>query len=499
MLSLAIVSASCSVKRLDRKVGPTISTVDGKAAYLKVHLADGHLYVLHDWVADDSAQKVTGTGELYDANRILRGDGVHIVAMKDVALYETNTMVTSPGVAALAVITGLSLVGTALCLTNPKSCFGSCPTFYARSDGGRSVLQAEGFSDAIAPSLETNDIDALWETTGRGGPLTLTMTNEAYETHVVKQVDLLAVKRPRGGRVLATPDTLWLASSLAAPSECRAAEGSCLDVLGATDGKERRTLADGEDLAARETIELAFPPTSGRLGLAISTRQSLITTFLLYQGLAYLGSQVTTWLAKLASLDDASREGGRMLRKLVGGIEVQVLDGSEWRTVGDIYETGPIATDVHLIVLPEGARGDRIRLVLQRGGWRMDGVALATLTGEATPLRLAPTKIRGTLGREYAAERTPATALPIVTQPGDSYELHYTLPGGKDDEYELFLDSRGYYLEWMRREWIREENPFAAVRMIATPEKMLRELAPAYKRIEPDIERIFWESRYAHP
>jgi hypothetical protein len=355
------------------------------------------------------------------------------------------------------------------------------------------VLQAEGFSDSIAPALERNDVDALWLTTGHGGTTSIVMTNEAYETHVVKQVDLLAVRRA-GGRVLATADRLWRATALAPPLACTAAEGSCLAALAATDGDERRSAADATDLAARETIELAFPPTSGQLGVVISARQSLVTTFLLYQGLAYLGREATAWLAKLGADE---RAGRRALERLVGGIAVQIEDGGTWRSVGEIYETGPIATDVHLVVLPDHARGERVRLVLQRGGWRLDSVALAALGDEVQPIRIAPSRIRGTLGAEYAGNRTPATKFPIVTLPGDRYELEYILPPG--DDYELFLDSRGYYLEWMRKEWLAETNVLAALRLIADPKSMLRELAPAYKRVEPEIEQIFWRSRYAHP
>jgi hypothetical protein len=51
----------------------------------------------------------------------------------------------------------------------------------------------------------------------------------------------------------------------------------------------------------------------------------------------------------------------------------------------------------------------------------------------------------------------------------------------------------------MRREWMREERPLAALRMFIDPAAVLRELAPAYKRVEPDIESLFWRSRYAHP
>lgn len=494
--ALAIVTPGC-VRRIERKVGPTLKTVDEKAPYLKVHMRDGALYVLSDWMVEESAQEIVGVGDKFRADRSLERAGTFRIGMRDVGMYETNTIITSPGVAALAVVTGLSLLITGACIANPKACFGSCPTFYATSDDGKLVLQAEGFSDSIAPSLERNDIDALWRTSGRGGTTTIVMTNEAYETHVVKQVDLLAVARPAGGRVLATEDRLWVASSLAAPIACTASEGSCLDVLAALDGRERLSLTDGHDLAARETIELEFAPSSSRTAVAIGARQSMITTFLLYQGLAYLGTQVTGWLVRLNERGTDARAGGRALKKLVGGIEVQVEENGGWRTVGEVYETGPIATDVHLVLLPEHVRGGRIRLVMQRGGWRVDSVALATIVGEAQPVRIAPSRIRGTLGEEYAGGRTAATRFPIVTMPGDRYELAYQLPSGGN--YELFLDSRGYYLEWMRAEWLADENPLAAVRMFAAPARMLRELAPAYKHVESRMEEIFWRSRYARP
>jgi hypothetical protein len=490
-------TAGCA-KRIERKVGPTLHTVDMDAAYLKAHMKDGSLYVLGSWRIDEGQAAVSGVGDWFGPDRVAPRRGAYTVKLADVALYETNTILTSPGVAAMALVTGLSVAATVGCAVNPKACFGSCPTFYApNDDGGRATLQAEGFSDAISPALETNDIDALWRTTGKPGPFTLTMTNEAYETHVVKQIDLLAVPRPSGGRVLATSDTLWVAARVTPPLACSAPEGDCMATLARVDSTERTSLTDEHDLAARETIDLGFTPTTGRAGIVIGARQSLVTTFLLYQGLAYLGTTAGQWLAALERGDLGARTGGRALQKLVGGIEVQLERDGAWQTVGEIYETGPLASDVHLVVLPDGATGERVRLRLPKGGWRIDAVALATLTGTATPIRLAPTKIRGTISKDYGGGRTPATAFPLVTMPGDAYQLEYTLPPGS--EYELFIDSRGYYLEWMRKEWMREERPLSALRMFADPAQMLKDLAPVYKKLEPDAEAVFWRSRYARP
>jgi hypothetical protein len=83
---------------------------------------------------------------------------------------------------------------------------------------------------------------------------------------------------------------------------------------------------------------------------------------------------------------------------------------------------------------------------------------------------------------------------PLVTLPGDEYTFTFKLPAG---DSELFLDTRGYYLEWLRREWMAEENPVRAAMMFAAPRLALRLLAPEFKRIEPGMEKQFWSSRYA--
>jgi len=86
----------------------------------------------------------------------------------------------------------------------------------------------------------------------------------------------------------------------------------------------------------------------------------------------------------------------------------------------------------------------------------------------------------------------------LATLPGDVYQLTYRLPP-HPERYEIFLEARGYYLEWMRREWFAEQNSGLALGLFLDPAASLRRLAPAYKQVEPDIERLFWSSRYAKP
>jgi hypothetical protein len=62
---------------------------------------------------------------------------------------------------------------------------------------------------------------------------------------------------------------------------------------------------------------------------------------------------------------------------------------------------------------------------------------------------------------------------------------------------ELFLESRGYYLEWIRDEWLAEENPAMAAMVMTDPAGLLRLMAPMYKDVESEMEQSFWSSRYA--
>ena len=154
-------------------------------------MKDGELYVLSNWRIDESAQQVVGEGERLGLERKTLERDTFTIPLDAVALFETNVVHHSPAVAALAVITGISVAVTAYCIANPKACFGSCPAFYV-TDGQGPVLQAEGFSASLSPSLEARDVDALYRARPTTRELTVTMKNEALETHVVRYVRLLA-------------------------------------------------------------------------------------------------------------------------------------------------------------------------------------------------------------------------------------------------------------------------------------------------------------------
>lgn len=500
----ALLTACRPVTTLQRTlVDPAaVSTVDRRLPFLKAHLKAGHVVVLSQWEVDTTGGAVVGDGERLDVNRRTVAAGAQRIALDSVALFETNVVRTHGSVAALGVVTGASLALTAYCLTNTKACFGSCPTFYV-SDGRGETLQAEGFSASVAPALEATDVDALYLAKPRQRAFEVRMTNEALETHVVRFVRLLAAPRPDSGRVFATGRReFWQARDVSSPTGCRATEGDCLAAVREIDGVERFTTTDSTDLATREVIELEFdsiPP--GRAGLVIASRQTLLSTYLLYQALAYMGRSAGAWLAQLERADSRAREQASAVARVLGPIEVQAQTaGGEWVTVGETQETGPLATDVRVVplpLLPAGVR--RLRLRLTRGHWRIDHVAIARLTERVEPLRLEPVAIRrARILDPRALALLTDSARTLVTMPGDEYTLVYELPSDFARR-ELFLEARGYYLEWMREEWLAEESPMRAARLFLDPAGAMRELAPTFKRLESEMESTFWKSKYVRP
>lgn len=493
--------SSCAVYTQKRElVEPTdSSSLNKDSEYLKAHVYNGGVYILNAWEVNSEEKTIIGAGVLLNQNREVIGRGSFEVPLDSVAIFETNVNKLSGSVIAMSVITGASVALTIYCIANPKACFGSCPTFYA-DDGEKMVLVAEGFSSSVAPSLEKTDVDALYRAVPSGSDFTLKVTNDALETHMIRYADLLILKRPEKGRVLATDKhKFFQAERLIEPALCVGPEGDCLDQLIAYDGYERVSLADSTYLGTKEMIELEFDIASeDGYGLVIASRQSLMSTYLFYQMLAYMGRSAGEYMANLERFGTLNRNISGGIGNALGGIEVLIKDTSgDWRSVGEIGETGPLAVDTKIVPLPGlNMGGNRIKLRFTRGFLRLDYVALAKLGDEIEPVRLKPSMVfSDTQPDDSVLALLHDDEKYVITLPGDSYRLHYTLPEDYAD-YELFLESRGYYMEWMREEWLAEENKSLAAMMIFNPEKALRYLAPEFKKAEPDMEEMFWNSKY---
>lgn len=474
--------------------------------FLKAHLKNGDVCILKDsWKIDTALNMVTGYGTQFDFNRKQTFDGSINISIDSVAIFETNTKILHPEanrITALSLMAGLDVAIGIICLANPKACFGSCPTFYLNENDNFHYADAEGFSNAISPSLEYFDIDALNHKLITDNTLSIIMKNEALETHCVKDVKILAYPLKEGERVFHSPtDDFFLCENLYMLKQAEGEEGDITDYLKHDDRLERFSLSDSNDLSSKEEIYLTFDnvENTNNLGFVISFRQTLMTTYFIYSAMGYMGDEVGDFFAKIETDEKINAKLGIGIKEELGDIDIYIWNNqkNDWEFQDGFYETGPIAMNRQLIPLKNSYSGSEIKakMVLNKGLWRIDHVALTNIKDKVIPLELSPSSV-------YNKGKIDCTALSqikssdeyLVSMPGSEYKFNFMFPGA-NTYYELFLYSKGYYLEWMREQWIKDKDLLKLKKLLDNPKKYLRDEVKAYKLYENTMEQEFWNSR----
>jgi hypothetical protein len=471
----------------------------------KFHMLDGRLYVLDEWTAE--GDQIRGRGREYGVERALVREGTFALRRPEVALVETSRKEANKAIIPIAIITGASVAASVVCLTNTKACFGSCPTFYVPTEGGRWALQAEGFSSSIARIFEADDLDDLPDARPEGGAITVAMRNEALETHMVRGLSLLAVKGPPGSAVLRGFRSGYLAVGPSAPaSSCDAGDAGCA-ALAARDARELELESDGVNLAARTSVTLRWPaPGQREVALVLTARNSLMSTFVLYHMMALHGRGAGEFMASVERGDPHAIAGLASFDQILGGVEVswRQKDGA-FQPAGSLGYIGPIARATRGLSFAVDAPSEpvEVKLSFARAHWKIDAARLAPVMADGlAPVEILPQVIEAK-GRDPAevAASLRGQGDRVVTLPGDEIVLRFPLPAAATaaGSTGYFLHSRGYYYEWMRDEWLRDEDPAKARAYIDDPARALRELAPSYRTIEPSMESVFRASRFWGP
>ena len=483
----------------------------------KLHLRDGRVVVLEDgWRV--SGDRVVGTGREYAVERELLRRGPVDLPLVEVVLVETREKTINPAVIPVAVGAAVSLGVTVYCAINTKACWGSCPTFYVPDGRGGWALEAEGFSSGVARAFETDDLDDLPDARPEGGELRVAMRNEALETHLVRGVSLAVVHGPPGSTVVRGFAPGFLA--IGAPVPAAACTGPAMDAaacaaLADRDGHEVVMESDGKDLAARTSITLRYPPPGRRdVALVLTARNSLMSTFVLYQMIALLGREYGDFLASLdrGDLHEVAALGD--FDRVLGGVDVSVRQGNgAFRPAGRLGYIGPIARATRAVSFPvdDPARPVEVELTFSRAHWKIDAARLAPVMQaslyaieipaeiEEGGLHWGPYRPAGSTGPEptQVAAALRGEGERIATLPGDEIFLRFPVPAGPPaGSTGYFLRSRGYYHEWMREEWLRDEDLGRAHVYLDDAVRALRELAPAYRVAEPTMESVFRNSRF---
>jgi hypothetical protein len=522
LILLLLFAISCAVSKIKdhrelrqhyKDVNAFLHNENLQEPFFKIHLKNGNVALINAWELNTSGDSLIGDGQLFDFNRIAIDSGTLAFSIESMAIIETNNYEEIKSkdkdrISALAVLTGINIAGAIACLTNPKACFGSCPTFYISNETDLHQTRAEGFSNAIAPSLENRDIDALRFATTEE-VFRVYMKNEAYETHVVNQVELWTVPRKTNEVVLVDEtDQFYVCSSPEPATQAATASEVVTSLLADQDEKEYFSLTDSNDLTRKEDLFIDFHASDQQhLGMAISFRQTLLTTFLLYQGLSWMGDDVGDYFSKM--------EKSKVLRKnmdkpfrMLGDIECYIWDEKkgDWHFVQRIHETGPIAKNLQVIIFPEQlisiGQPVRVKLTMARGLWRVDYVGLTAIKEKVTPHKVTLSKLVSLkkINNHSVDQIADDDEQYLVTFPGDEYMLEFRLPQtNSDEEHELFVAAKGYYMEWIRSDWLSGKDPKKIRRLLSGNKATWQSLAREYKAVEPEMESIFWNSKFYEP
>lgn len=473
-------------------------------AFLKAHHRNGNIYILRDtWKFDSIKNTMSGQGSLYNLNRSLLFNGELEIPIDSISIFETNTKIQNPEsarIAGITVLAALDVVIGLVCLSNPKACFGSCPTFYINENDNFHFANAESFSNAIAPAMEYNDIDALYHSEEIIDSFMLTMKNEALETHCINELKLLAFQINERERVLHSPDDkFYLSDSTYFLSSALAQEGDVLQLLNRNDRNERFSWADEKKLNSKENIFLTFEnvEVGEELGLSVRFRQSLMTTYFIYSAIGYMGDKMSDIFAEIENGRNMSLEIKDGLKKELGKIDIYFLnENSEWIYCGGFYETGPIAINYQMIKLNQVSKNDKveIKIVLNKGLWRLDNIELVNVKKELEPMVILPSSVKNK-GKEadILLDKLKKDKDYLISMPGDEFLFKFDLP--IPQKYDLFLSAGGYYLEWMREQWLKDKNLIKLNQLVNKPEKYLKKEVANYKKYEAGMEEQFWNSK----
>jgi hypothetical protein len=382
--------------------------------------------------------------------------------------------------------------------------FGSCPTVYSDS-GGVPTLEAETFSHSIAPLFERRDVDRLRAQPDTHGVLSLEVRNEALETHYINHLALLEATHAPDELIVPDGENHTLAvRGLVRPDVLVDRAGRNLRPLLAGDHRrvfrtEPRTLARVTAADPNDYIDLAaaVPPGADSVAIVFELRNSLLNTVLLYdhmlggqgpRSLDYVGRD----LATISRAIELGRwYGARM------GVHVAVWRAGRYEKVAYVPDAGPIAWRRVAAVVP-ARPGDtlRVRLSFVADQWRIRSIAVAPRIRRLEPRTIPLAEVldaRGAPDNAATENLRDSDARYLATGPGQRFTVRFRVdPAAPGTARTFLLASQGYYIEWIRHDWLRvarHTQPF-------TPSDSTLLLAlHEWRTVQHDFEHRFESAR----
>lgn len=510
ILSISILAAcagvllSCSGHRVGM-TSSNIVNVEGLevlSSPIKVFHRDGTIFLFRDGASTSdsliagSATVMLPTGEIEERPYVM----LRVSDIVGATLYEFRQSGGSAfGAVWTGVLGGASAIMAITCITNPKSCFGSCPTVYAPHADSMQMV-AEMFSTSISPSLASDDLDFLYASSG-GDPIPLKITNEALETHYIDRMELVfvehdtnAIAMPGPGRSIAVVNR-----HTTSVSGTDANGASITDAIKSPDGYAWRS---GPDALLKRPSNDPFDhidvivPTNGAdtVDLVVRWRNSLLSTLLFYNMvLGDQGLKALAWQHRL-DRDPVYASAFSMLYGRYSGVRASVQENGTWRMVGNLTDAGPIVWRTECVRIPTKGRDSvTVRLSCLADNAFLDHIAVAARHTGPTRTTIVPWTITASTVDTNHTPLDQKDKNYLVHDPGDHTSLSVHIPRSSVHG-SLFVRSNGFYYEWVRAEWLQRPTTTGASDVINS-DRMIKDLGRRWMDQHLLIEEAFRTNR----
>ena len=491
----ACIIRSPFAKQLDVKKLPV--TVQSS---VKAHLVDGSSIIYPNGVSL-AGDNLIGYGSRY-AIGATTPTSISKMSLDSVVGMENFGTNVATGSSVMLTLLAIPLVAIAAAGA-AVAIFGSCPTFYADS-AGTELLQAEGFSYAIAPLFEQRDVDRLRLTPTADGRVVLRVRNEALETHYINHLELLEVTHSENES--AVPDQSGHALAISSNRlEASITDRSGRDISAIVKSTDENVFTTLDTRLASVTatdlfdhIDIALPaPGADSVAVILDMRNSLLNTVLLYDHiLAAPGLKSLDFLGKDLNRIAGAVDLGRWYAQNMG-MRVSVRDGDTFKLIARLGDSGPIAFNRLAVLLPVIRGTDdsvRVRLSFVADNWRIDEISVADNwrrpSSRTIPLSRA-------IPIDHSQQITAATALNepddnyLVTTPGQSFTAEFDVGTNGNNQRTWFAISQGYYTEWVRGSWIRN----ASGKPFTPTNDALLDAIRGWRASQAVMERQFYSQR----
>jgi hypothetical protein len=456
---------------------------------------------------------LTGEGELHSLDGKINKSRSFSVPVDSVAvLTYYGTESTDGSVLSsvfLGIYGGFLTPLSVYCLSCPKCCFGSCPTIYTYN-GKNYVLEAELFSYNISKYFQESDLDKLTILDPSRQDYQIRISNEALETHYIDQFSLLEINHPPGTQVFPTFDgDIICTGDLNSPSSVINSLGD--DITDLVNKRDNYAYRSGEELVKkisdgvtydRIDLNLDLPHGTKKVNLILKLRNTLLTTILFYElVLSSQGFDAIEWTHKMQTNYIYARLFNE-LYKYYAGIKIKTFKEGAWNLQSKIGDIGPIAwKDIGVEIPVEVEKNATlIRLEFFPDNFMIDYIGYdcsSDLNDSYHVNKLQPKNIVDDENK-YRFDLNEVLEKPdgkyLITNPGESYYLTFNLTSSDTANTSVFIQSKGYYIEWIRGNWLVNNSGKYKFNLFEV-DKTLFQLQESWIENRPLIEDRFFETR----